>query len=78
MPRTAAGDCDTGRLGDEGVKLYELQVQGDRIPGAFFRMKVVLRREGKRRAKGEKSVVLSQEYSRLAILTRNPAGMLEG
>jgi hypothetical protein len=64
--------------GDEGLRLCDLQSQGDRIPGAFFRMKSGVTREGKRRTKGKKSVVLSQDYSRLAILTRNSAGMLEG
>ncbi len=57
--------------GDEGVKLYELQVQGDRILGTFFRMKGGVRRGGKRRAKGEKDVVLSHGHSRLAILARS-------
>ncbi len=64
--------------GDEGIKLYELQVQGDWILGTFFRMKGGVRRGGKRRAKGEKDVVLSHGHSRLVILTRNSAGMLEG
>ncbi len=55
--------------GDEVMKLYDLQAQGDRIPGAFFRMKAGLRKEGKWRAKGEKAVVLSNGYSGVVILT---------
>ncbi len=50
--------------------MYELRVQGDRMPGAFFRMKGGVRRGGKRRAKGEKDVVLSHGHSGLAILAR--------
>ncbi len=64
--------------GDEGVKLNELQVQGDRIPGAFFRMKGGVRKGSKKEGEGEKSAALSQGYSGAAILTCNPAGMLEG
>ncbi len=64
--------------GDEGVKLYELQIQGDRIPGAFFRMKGGVRRGEKNGAKWEKSAVLSRGCSGVVILTRNSAGMLEG
>ncbi len=63
---------------DEGVKLYELLTQGDRIPGAFFRMKGGVRNGRKKEGKGGKDVVLSHGHSRLAILTRNSAGMLEG
>jgi len=57
--------------GDEGLRLYDLQSQGDQIPGAFFRMKGGVRREGKRKAKGEKDVVLSHGHSGVAILTRS-------
>ncbi len=62
--------------GDEGFKLYELQSQGDRIPGAFSRMKGGVREGRKKEGKGGKAVVLSKGHSRLAILTRNSAGML--
>ncbi len=64
--------------GDEGVKLYELQVQGDRILGTFFRIKGGVRKGRKKEGKGGKAVVLSNGHSRLAILTRNSDGMLEG
>ncbi len=57
--------------GDEGMKLNDLQSQGDRILGAFFRMKGGVRKERNRRAKGGKVVVLSTGYSELAILTRS-------
>ncbi len=57
--------------GDEGVKLYELQVQGDRILGAFFRMKGGVRDGRKKEGKGGEAVVLSKGHSRLAILTRS-------
>ncbi len=63
---------------DEGVRLYELLTQGDRIPGAFFRLKSGVRKGRKKEGKGGKAVVLSHGYSRLAILTRNSDGMLEG
>ncbi len=56
---------------DEGVRLYELQSQGDRIPGAFFRLKSGLRKGRKKEGKGGKAVVLSNGYSGLAILTRS-------
>ncbi len=39
---------------DERVKLYELQSQGDRIPGAFFRMKSGVTKGRKKKDKGEK------------------------
>ncbi len=64
--------------GDEGTKLYDLQSQGDWIPGAFFRMKGGVRKGRKKESKGGKAVVLSKGHSGLAILTRNSAGMLEG
>ncbi len=63
---------------DEGVRLYELLTQGDRIPGAFFGVKGGVRKGGKKEGKGGKAVVLSNGYSGVAILTRNSAGMLEG
>ncbi len=55
--------------GDEGMKLNDLQSQGDRILGAFFRMKGGVRKGRKKEGKGGKSVVLSNMHSRLAILT---------
>ncbi len=53
----------------EGVRLYELLTQGDRIPGAFFRMKGGVREGRKKEGKGGKAVVLSNGHSGLAILT---------
>ncbi len=63
---------------DEGVRLYELLTQSDRILGAFFRMKGGLRKGRKKEGKGGKAVVLSHGYSGAAILTHNSAGMLGG
>jgi len=63
---------------DEGVRLYKLLTQGDRIPGAFFRLKSGVREGRKKEGKGGKVVVLSNRYSGVAILTCTPAGMLEG
>ncbi len=56
---------------DEGVRLYEFLTQGDRIPGAFFRLKSGVREGRKKEGKGGKAVVLSNGYSRVAILTRS-------
>ncbi len=39
---------------DEGVRLYELLTQGDRIPGAFFGVKGGVRKGGKKEGKGGK------------------------
>ncbi len=40
--------------GDEGIKLYELQSQGDRIPGAFFGVKGGVMKGRKKEGKGGK------------------------
>ncbi len=56
---------------DEGVRLYELLTQGDRIPDAFFRMKGGVRKGRKKKGKGGKAVVLSNRYSGVVILTRS-------
>ena len=56
---------------DEGVRLYELLTQGDRIPGAFFRLKSGVREGRKKEGKGGKAVVLSNGYSGVVILTRS-------
>ncbi len=39
---------------DEGVRLYELLTQGDRIPGAFFRLKSGVRTGRIKEGKGGK------------------------
>ncbi len=39
---------------DEGVRLYELLTQGDRIPGAFFRLKSGVREGRRKEGKWEK------------------------
>ncbi len=57
--------------GDEGIKLNDLQSQGDQILGAFFRMKGGVRKGRKKEGKGGKAVVLSKEYSGVVILTRS-------
>ena len=56
--------------GDKGIKLYDLQSQGDRIPGAFFRMKGGVTKGRKEEDKWGKAVVLSNGYSGVVILTR--------
>ncbi len=56
---------------DEGVRLYELLTQGDRIPGAFFGVKGGVMKGRKKEGKGGKAVVLSNGYSRVVILTRS-------
>ncbi len=56
---------------DEGVRLYELLTQGDRIPGAFFRLKSGVREGRIKEGKWKKAVVLSNGHSRVVILTRS-------